>query len=77
MAEALLFIKATYGLQDDGETLNVMLSREEIADFVGTSTESAIRLLSEFNQELLQKLRQFRGKLPADFHFDRDETHER
>jgi antitoxin MazE len=29
------------------------------------------------NQELLQKLRQFRGKLPADFHFDRDETHER
>jgi len=59
MAEALLFIKATYGLQDDGETLNVMLSREEIADFVGTSTESAIRLLSEFNQD---KIIQLEGK---------------
>jgi len=29
------------------------------------------------NQELLHKLRQFRGKLPADFHFDRDEVNER
>ncbi|MCP5175400.1 MAG: AbrB/MazE/SpoVT family DNA-binding domain-containing protein [Moraxellaceae bacterium] len=29
------------------------------------------------NQEILQKLRQFRGKLPADFYFDRDEAHER
>jgi len=59
MAEALLFIKATYGLQDDGQTINVILSREEIADFVGTSTESAIRLLSEFNQD---KIIQLEGK---------------
>ena len=29
------------------------------------------------NQEILQKLRQFRSKLPADFYFDRDELHER
>lgn len=29
------------------------------------------------NQELLEKLRQFRGKLPADFHFDRDEANGR
>lgn len=29
------------------------------------------------NQEILQKLRQFRAKLPADFYFDRDEAHER
>lgn len=59
MAEALLFIKATYGLQEDGQTINVVLSREEIADFVGTSTESAIRLLSEFNQD---KIIQLEGK---------------
>lgn len=56
MAEALLFLKATYGLADDGETLNVQLSREEIADYVGTSTESAIRQLSEFNTEGLVEL---------------------
>ncbi|MEI6880164.1 MAG: Crp/Fnr family transcriptional regulator [Bacteroidota bacterium] len=51
LAEALLFIKATYGCLEDGATLNVTLSREEIADYVGTSTESAIRLLSEFNHD--------------------------
>ena len=51
MAEALLFLKATYGFEDDQKTLNVTLSREEIADYVGTSTESCIRLLSEFNQD--------------------------
>ncbi len=63
MAEALLFIKATYGLQEDGQTLNVVLSREEIADFVGTSTESAIRLLSEFNQDKIIQLEGKRIKL--------------
>ena len=51
MAEALLFLKATYGYEADNQTLSVQLSREEIADFVGTSTESAIRLLSEFNAD--------------------------
>ncbi|TAD87154.1 MAG: Crp/Fnr family transcriptional regulator [Bacteroidetes bacterium] len=56
MAEALLFIKATYGFAEDGQTLNVVLSREEIADFVGTSTETAIRLLSEFNHDKIIEL---------------------
>ncbi len=50
MAEALLFLKATYGYEADNQTINVILTREEIADYVGTSTESCIRLLSEFNQ---------------------------
>ncbi|MCS6818975.1 MAG: Crp/Fnr family transcriptional regulator [Chitinophagales bacterium] len=59
MAEALLFFKATFGFAEDGQTLNVVLSREEIADYVGTSTESAIRLLSEFNQD---KIIQLEGK---------------
>jgi len=27
--------------------------------------------------ELLERLRKFRGRLPADFHFDRLEAHER
>lgn len=49
MAEALLFLKATYGFEDDGITINVRLSREELADYIGTATESVIRLLSEFN----------------------------
>jgi CRP/FNR family transcriptional regulator, polysaccharide utilization system transcription regulator len=63
MAEALLFFKATYGFEADGETLNVQFSREEIADFVGTSTESAIRLLSEFNHDKIIELRGKRIKI--------------
>lgn len=55
-AEALLFFKATYGFEADGQTINIQLSREEIADFVGTSTESAIRLLSEFNNDKIIEL---------------------
>lgn len=51
MAEAILFLKATYGFETDQQTLNVRFSREEIADFAGTSTESAIRLLSEFSHD--------------------------
>jgi CRP/FNR family transcriptional regulator len=56
MAEAILFFKATYGFESDNQTLAVQLSREEIADFVGTSTESAIRLLSEFNSDKIIEL---------------------
>ncbi len=56
MAEALLFLKATYGFTTDGQTLNVMLSREEIADYTGTSTESAIRQLSEFSHDKIIEL---------------------
>lgn len=56
MAEALLFFKATYGYEIDEQTLAVQFSREEIADFVGTSTESAIRLLSEFNSDKIIEL---------------------
>ena len=51
LAETLLFIKETYGLEADGHTLSVRLSREEIANLVGTATESAIRLLSEFRKD--------------------------
>lgn len=63
MAEALLFLKATYGYAEDGQTLNVIMSREEIADYVGTSTESAIRLLSEFNHDKLVELNGKRIKI--------------
>ncbi len=51
LAETLLFIKETYGYEADGVTLNVRLSREDIANLVGTATESAIRLLSEFKKD--------------------------
>ncbi len=51
MARGLLFLKETYGLEEDQQTINVSLSREEIADLIGTATETAIRLLSELKTD--------------------------
>lgn len=51
VAEAILFIKETYGFAADGITIDAQFSREDIANIVGTSTETAIRLLSEFNKD--------------------------
>jgi len=56
LAETLLFIKETYGFEEDGITLNVRLSREEIANLVGTATESTIRLLSDFKKDGMVEL---------------------
>ncbi|MGB5498015.1 MAG: helix-turn-helix domain-containing protein, partial [Maribacter sp.] len=39
-----------YGESDEG-FLNLTLSREDIANVVGTATESAIRIISEFKKK--------------------------
>ena len=56
LAEALLFLKETYGFEKESMVLNVVLSREEIANIAGTATETAIRLLSEFKQDRIIEL---------------------
>jgi len=56
MAEALLFFKASYGINNEDRSLNINFSREEISGFVGTSTETVIRLLSEFNHDKIVSL---------------------
>ncbi len=50
-AEALLFIKETYGYEEDGKTINAALSRSDIAHIVGTNTETVVRQISEFKKE--------------------------
>ncbi|HTO17312.1 MAG TPA: Crp/Fnr family transcriptional regulator [Edaphocola sp.] len=50
-AEALLFIHDTYGFEEDNITINAAFSREDIANIVGTATETIIRVLSDFNKE--------------------------
>lgn len=50
LAETILFLKETYEI-DEENYINVNLSREEIANLVGTATETTIRLLSEFNKD--------------------------
>jgi len=49
IAEAFLYLKNNYGENDKG-FLNLTLSREDIANVVGTATESAIRIISEFKK---------------------------
>ncbi|GAA3581238.1 Crp/Fnr family transcriptional regulator [Snuella lapsa] len=50
LAESLIYIHDTFGTNPDG-TLSVLLSREDFANIVGTATESAIRVLSQFKKE--------------------------
>jgi len=52
LAEVLLLLKDNFDL-DNTNTLQISLTREELANMVGTATESVIRLLSEFKQDKL------------------------
>ena len=46
LAEALIFLKDSYGVEEDGHTLSVYLSREEMANLSNMTTNNAIRTLS-------------------------------
>ncbi|AKA35426.1 Transcriptional regulator, Crp/Fnr family [Flagellimonas lutaonensis] len=50
IAEAFLYLKNNFGEDDEG-FLALTLSREDIANVVGTATESAIRIISEFKKK--------------------------
>ncbi|RED46046.1 CRP-like cAMP-binding protein [Seonamhaeicola aphaedonensis] len=50
LAETIIYIHESFGVNPDG-TLSVLLSREDFANIVGTATESAIRVLSQFKKE--------------------------
>jgi len=55
LAEILVQLKNDFGL-DEENVLKITLTREELANIVGTATESVIRLLSEFKQDKLIEL---------------------
>ena len=50
LAETIIYIHNNFGVNPDN-TLSVLLSREDLANIVGTATESAIRVLSQFKKE--------------------------
>ena len=56
LADTLLFLQETFNTTDDGY-IDIQLSREEISSVIGTATESAIRLLSEFKKKKLINLK--------------------
>lgn len=55
LAEILIHLKNEFRL-DENNILQISLTREELANIVGTATESVIRLLSEFKQDKLIEL---------------------
>ena len=56
MAEALILLREFFGMEEDNETINTVLTREDIGNIAGTTTETSIRILSEFNKNKLIKL---------------------
>ncbi len=48
LAEVLLVLKSQFGVNEETGAIDIALTREEIANMIGTATESVIRLISEF-----------------------------
>lgn len=53
LAESLVFLKDSYGLEEDESTLSIYLSREDLANLSNMTTSNAIRTLSNFASERL------------------------
>ncbi|HOI48101.1 MAG TPA: Crp/Fnr family transcriptional regulator [Prolixibacteraceae bacterium] len=53
LAESLILLKDKYGFENDGTTLRVYMSREDIANLSNMTTSNAIRTLSTFANEKL------------------------
>lgn len=51
IAESLLILADTYGYDADGKTINISLSRDDIAHLSNMTTSNAIRTLSNFDTE--------------------------
>jgi CRP-like cAMP-binding protein len=51
LAESLLVLRDTYGMENDGKTIRVALSREDIANLSNMTTSNAIRTLSSMVTE--------------------------
>lgn len=62
LAEILILLVNDFGL-DEQNHLKISLTREELANIVGTATESVIRLLSEFKADKLVELNGRRIKI--------------
>ncbi|MCB0380329.1 MAG: Crp/Fnr family transcriptional regulator [Flavobacteriales bacterium] len=56
IAEAILLLHEAYGLKEDNKTIDSNLTRKEIANIAGTTTETSIRILSEFHKDKIIEL---------------------
>ena len=53
VADALLYLKEVFGMNPLDDSLNAVLSRQEIADIAGTHSEQVVREFKEFENERL------------------------
>jgi CRP-like cAMP-binding protein len=53
LAESLIFLRESYGVEEDQSTLSIYLSREDLASLSNMTTSNAIRTLSQFSNERL------------------------
>jgi CRP/FNR family transcriptional regulator, polysaccharide utilization system transcription regulator len=53
VAESLLLLRETYGCEEDGKTIRIALSREDMANLSNMTTSNAIRTLSNMATERL------------------------
>lgn len=51
LAEALIMLRQRYGLDEDGATISMYMSREDLANLSNMTTANAIRTLSQFANE--------------------------
>lgn len=56
LAESLVFLLENYGLEEDGATISIYLSREDLANLSNMTTSNAIRTLSTFVDERIISL---------------------
>lgn len=56
MAEAILYLEEHFGLDEDGETLAIQLTREELSELSNMTTANAIRTLSAFADDGLVRV---------------------
>lgn len=56
LAETLLFLQTTFSNEQNQDVISITLPREDIANIVGTATETVIRLLSDFKSDKLIEL---------------------
>lgn len=56
VAESIIILKDIYGYEQEGSVIDISLKRDEIAGIAGTSRETVVRILSEYNDEKILHL---------------------
>lgn len=63
LAESILFLKDTYGFEEDNTTVKAYLCREDLAGLSNMTTSNAIRTLSQFASEKVIEIKRRRIKI--------------